>query len=169
MCCAVWFAAGIQGLAATKQSASKTAAKKSGKSSTAKSGKAPAAKSGKTAGAQKAPTKSKSATRRAGSSRKSKSRTARVNSQRTPEAARIQEIQQALAQRGYPCESSGVMDASTVAALKKFQEDKNINNLTGRGKLDSLTLIALGLGPQRDTPPAPSIPEQTSPPEGKNE
>lgn len=61
------------------------------------------------------------------------------------------------------------MDASTVAALKKFQEDKNINNLTGRGKLDSLTLIALGLGPQRETSPVPAIPEQTGRPEGRNE
>ncbi len=46
-------------------------------------------------------------------------------------------------------------DAATVEALKKFQEDQDINNLSGRGKLDPLTLIALGLGPAQSRP-APS-------------
>lgn len=36
-----------------------------------------------------------------------------------------------------------------MAALRKFQDDNQINNLTGKGKLDPLTLIALGLGPDR--------------------
>ncbi|MGQ9917785.1 MAG: peptidoglycan-binding domain-containing protein [Bryobacteraceae bacterium] len=69
--------------------------------------------------------------------------------QQQPEPERIRQIQQALAERGYEVEATGVWDAATVEALKRFQEDRNIRNLTGRGKLDPLTLIALGLGPQQ--------------------
>jgi peptidoglycan hydrolase-like protein with peptidoglycan-binding domain len=63
----------------------------------------------------------------------------------TPE--RYKEIQQALASKGYlqPDASSGVWDNSSVSALKKFQEDQS---LEPSGKLDSLSLIALGLGPK---------------------
>jgi len=64
----------------------------------------------------------------------------------------VREIQEALVAKGYNVEVSGSWGPQSVEALKKFQEDKNITNLTGRGKLDSLTLIALGLGPPR--PPA---------------
>ena len=39
-----------------------------------------------------------------------------------------------------------------MEALKKFQTDQKIENLSGKGKLDSMTLIALGLGPKRDVP-----------------
>ncbi|MCX7604748.1 MAG: peptidoglycan-binding protein [Bryobacteraceae bacterium] len=80
---------------------------------------------------------------------------ARPRGQQQPEPARIREIQQALAARGYAVEPTGVWDAATVEALKKFQEDHNITNLSGRGKLDPLTLIALGLGPSHSRP-APS-------------
>ena len=76
--------------------------------------------------------------------------------QQQPAPDRIREIQQALKDHGYPVEASGVWDAATVEALKKFQADQNIDNLSGRGKLDSLTLIALGLGPKREPPPGPS-------------
>lgn len=80
---------------------------------------------------------------------------ARPRTQQQPEPARIREIQQALAARGYAVEPTGVWDAATVEALKRFQEDHNITNLSGRGKLDPLTLIALGLGPSTGRP-APS-------------
>ena len=56
--------------------------------------------------------------------------------------------------KGYlhPGASSGVWDTSSIAALKKFQEDQN---LEPSGKLDSLSLIALGLGPRRDSQSGP--------------
>ena len=74
-------------------------------------------------------------------------------SQRTPTPDRYKEIQQALASKGYMQGSpSGVWDASSVEALKKFQQDQS---LEPSGKIDSLSLIALGLGPKRDSPPAP--------------
>jgi peptidoglycan hydrolase-like protein with peptidoglycan-binding domain len=58
------------------------------------------------------------------------------------------QIQQALADKGYYTGPvNGVWDADSVAALKKFQEDQN---LTVDGKLGSLSLIALGLGPKRE-------------------
>lgn len=82
--------------------------------------------------------------------------------QTTPTTDRVLEIQQALAERGYPVTPTGKWGPDSVAALKKFQEDHDINNLSGRGKLDPLTLIALGLGPKHEsTGPAP--PEATNP------
>ena len=57
------------------------------------------------------------------------------------------EIQQALAERGYlRTEPSGRLDTDTSDALRRFQQDQN---LEVSGKLDSLSLIALGLGPKR--------------------
>lgn len=137
-------------------SKSKSVASKSSKS------KAPSAKS-KSSGSKSASAKGKSG------SKSKQARSSRPQSQRAPEPARIQEIQQALAQRGYSCEPSGVMDSATVEALKRFQEDQNINNLTGRGKLDSLTLIALGLGPQRGNQPSAQGPSQPPTPPGQPE
>jgi hypothetical protein len=165
------------GPASAAPAGSTTAKKPSAKSGAAKSGaKKPSAKAtpSKKAPSQSASARSKS-TRASTSKKKSGAKGGRSYSQRTPETARIQQIQEALAQRGYPCNSNGVWDGATVAALKKFQEDQNINNLTGRGKLDSLTLIALGLGPQRENPPVepnprtPATPQSPGQPEGKNE
>lgn len=74
--------------------------------------------------------------------------------QRTPSPDRYKEIQQALASKGYldSASPSGVWDTSSVAALKKFQQDQNLD---ASGKIDSLSLIALGLGPKRDQPNTP--------------
>lgn len=89
-----------------------------------------------------------------------------VYRQQQPEPERIRDIQQALSNRGYPLEVNGAWDASTVEALKKFQTDQKIENLSGKGKLDSMTLIALGLGPKRDQPSG--LTEEPKPtPEGK--
>jgi len=78
------------------------------------------------------------------------------NTQRTPTPERYKEIQQALASKGYleSTAPTGIWDASSIEALKKFQHDQN---LSPSGKLDSLSLIALGLGPIRDYQ-APSPP-----------
>jgi N-acetyl-anhydromuramyl-L-alanine amidase AmpD len=79
-----------------------------------------------------------------------------VYKQQQPEPERIRAIQQALSDHGYPLEVNGAWDASTVEALKKFQTDQKIENLSGKGKLDSMTLIALGLGPKRESPSGPA-------------
>lgn len=87
--------------------------------------------------------------------------------QQQPEPQRIRQIQEALAQRGYAVEPTGVWDAATVEALRKFQEDHDINNLSGRGKLDPLTLIALGLGPAHTRPALSGGGTAQNPTEGK--
>jgi hypothetical protein len=66
----------------------------------------------------------------------------------TPE--RYQQIQQALVAKGYlkPEDASGVWGQSSGDALKQFQTGQN---LQGTGRIDSLSLIALGLGPTHDS------------------
>ncbi len=59
------------------------------------------------------------------------------------------EIQQSLATKGYFAGPvNGTWGADSVEALKRFQRDQNIGD---DGKLGSLSLIALGLGPKRET------------------
>ena len=73
--------------------------------------------------------------------------------QTAPTPERYQQIQEALAQKGYYTGSAtGKWDQASVDALKRFQENEN---LEATGKINSLSLIALGLGPKRETPPAP--------------
>ena len=75
---------------------------------------------------------------------------ARRSAQREPTPERYKEIQQALAERGYfRGEPDGEWGAESVDALKRFQREQK---LTEDGKLGSLTLIALGLGPRRAEP-----------------
>jgi N-acetylmuramoyl-L-alanine amidase len=58
------------------------------------------------------------------------------------------EIQQALADKGYYTGPiNGVWGSECVDALKRFQADQSI---AVDGKLGSLSLIALGLGPKRE-------------------
>lgn len=69
-----------------------------------------------------------------------------------PSPDRYREIQQALASKGYlPAEqASGTWDQNSTDALKRFQMDQN---LEPSGKINSLSLIALGLGPKHDALP----------------
>jgi peptidoglycan hydrolase-like protein with peptidoglycan-binding domain len=77
--------------------------------------------------------------------------TARRSTQREPTQERYKEIQQALADKGYfRGEADGTWGPESVDALKRFQREQN---LTEDGKLGSLSLIALGLGPRRAEPP----------------
>jgi len=65
-----------------------------------------------------------------------------------PDNERLREIQQAMADKGYfKGEVNGVWNGDSVEALKKFQGDRN---LTPDGKINSLSLIGLGLGPKHD-------------------
>lgn len=93
-------------------------------------------------------------------SSKSKKKTVVVRrpAQQQPTPERYKEIQQALAEKGYfhgPVD--GVWGADSTDALKRFQREQNLEE---DGKIGSLSLIALGLGPQRGTasasPPASS-------------
>jgi peptidoglycan hydrolase-like protein with peptidoglycan-binding domain len=80
------------------------------------------------------------------------------NRQLVPTPDRYRQIQEALASKGYlrSEEATGVWGQNSIDALKKFQTDQNINS---SGKINSLSLIALGLGPKRDTvPPRPPAP-----------
>ncbi|MGD1094673.1 MAG: peptidoglycan-binding domain-containing protein [Bryobacteraceae bacterium] len=79
------------------------------------------------------------------------------SAQQQPTQERYKEIQTALTERGY---FSGTPDGTwgpeSSEALKRFQRDQN---LTDDGKIGSLSLIALGLGPKRMSAglqPAPS-------------
>jgi peptidoglycan hydrolase-like protein with peptidoglycan-binding domain len=91
--------------------------------------------------------KTTSKTARRSSKRAPKRVVARRSVQQQPTPSRYKEIQQALADRGYfRGDPDGNWGAESVDALKRFQHDQN---LTEDGKIGALSLIALGLGPQR--------------------
>ena len=83
------------------------------------------------------------------------------NRQLAPTPQRYKEIQEALAAKGYlnPEDANGTWTQASADALKKFQTGQNLDST---GKINSLSLIALGLGPKRETeapkPPAESPP-----------
>jgi hypothetical protein len=74
--------------------------------------------------------------------------------QMQPAPERYQEIQKALADRGYfKGEANGQWGPDSVDALQRFQTDQKIPN---DGKINSLSLIGLSLGPKHDSAaPAP--------------
>ncbi len=77
--------------------------------------------------------------------------------QQKPTKDRYLEIEQALARRGYlSAEPTGDWPADAVEALKRFQQDQN---LKADGRIDSLSLFALGLGPKRTAGLTPTSPE----------
>ncbi|MBI3680777.1 MAG: peptidoglycan-binding protein [Acidobacteria bacterium] len=85
-------------------------------------------------------------TTKPGSSRKGKAAPRRYG-QIEPTPDRYREIQQALIDRGYlKSGPTGKWDGESMDAMRRFQQDQN---LEASGKLDSLSLIALGLGPKR--------------------
>jgi peptidoglycan hydrolase-like protein with peptidoglycan-binding domain len=83
--------------------------------------------------------------------------------QQAPSLDRYTEIERALAERGYLLKDpDGKWDQRSSEALKKFQVDQS---LPADGKLSSMSLIALGLGPKRVSAaaaPAPQ-PQQSRP------
>jgi hypothetical protein len=108
--------------------------------------------------AKKAP--SKAGTRSSTTARKTTRRAAPAttwrNRQLTPTPERYKEIQDALVAKGYlrsEDEGSGWNQAS-MDALKRFQGEQNIE---ASGKINSLSLIALGLGPKHDTNPTKAV------------
>ena len=80
----------------------------------------------------------------------------RVTYVQAPTSDRYREIQQALADKGYyAAEVNGTWDPASVEALNRFKTDQK---LRADGKLCSLSLIALGLGPRYEA----VTPEQLS-------
>ena len=89
--------------------------------------------------------------------------TRRVQGQKAPAPERISEIQSALSKDGsFNGKPSGKWDASTVDAMKKFQETHGLNP---SGKLDAKTLQKLGLGSQTAgvAPPMPPLSSSSLP------
>jgi hypothetical protein len=133
--------------------------------STAKAGKTSSSSRGKTtARSGKISKKSKTASRR-GKKSGSASAAAWRSRQLAPTPERYKEIQSALVQRGYlKKDPNGVWDADSADALRRFQQDQS---LEATGKLNSLSLIALGLGPKHPATlpaPAPAAPQAAPPP-----
>lgn len=108
------------------------------------------AKHRRSAGARKSASSHKSTRKRATSTRKGKRRraaaTPRPAVQRAPTPQRYKEIQEALIAKGYlKGPASGVWDSDSIEAMKRFQTDQKLDP---DGKIEALTLIALGLGPK---------------------
>ena len=119
----------------------------------------------KRAGVAKTPVKGSKTTVATGK-RKGKATKAAVarSYQQAPSQDRYREIQQALTTKGYfHGEANGEWGPESGDALKRFQTDQS---LMPDGKINSLSLIALGLGSKRlsaaksDAPP----PAQAAPP-----
>jgi hypothetical protein len=86
------------------------------------------------------------------------------NRQVAPSPERYKEIQDALVAKGYlkPEDVGGGWNQNSMDALKRFQGEQNIE---ASGKINSLSLIALGLGPKHDS--NPSKPAEPGPPQDK--
>jgi len=103
----------------------------------------------------------RSSKKAAGSKSKKKTAVVRRAAQQQPTVERYKEIQQALADKGYfrgPVD--GVWGADSVEALKRFQREQNIED---DGKIGSLSLIALGLGPPHSAASANPAPGSSQP------
>ena len=156
---AVWAATPA---AKSKSSAKKTTAKKS----TSKSKSSKSAPKTVTSGKQPASTKQASSKRTAGKRTSAKKVTSsyRRSIQKEPAPERYKEIQQSLAEKGYFAGSvNGAWGSDSVDALKRFQRDQHIDD---DGKLGSLSLIALGLGPKRGASDAAGDEKPENPPGG---
>jgi Putative peptidoglycan binding domain len=80
--------------------------------------------------------------------RRRSARKAGPNYQLHPDPQRYEEIQKALADRGYfKGEVNGQWGDDSIQALKRFQAD---HKLPDDGKINSLSLIGLGLGPKHN-------------------
>ncbi|MBI3281080.1 MAG: peptidoglycan-binding protein [Acidobacteria bacterium] len=142
----LWLGASVPGLEAAARKSTGAASKSPAKKPAAKK---PAPRT----------TKVTSKRSRKPASRRSASR--RRVTQQAPSPERYQRIQQALAAQGYyhgPID--GKWTAECVDALKRFQQAQS---LTANGKLGSLSLIALGLGPKREAANAGSAPQRLQP------
>jgi Putative peptidoglycan binding domain len=103
--------------------------------------------SAKTKSTKASTTGKRATTRRSGSARYAR-RAPRPSYQLHPDPERYQQIQQALADRGYfKGAVNGQWGDDSVDALKRFQADQKLVN---DGKISAPTLTGLGLGPKHD-------------------
>lgn len=151
--------------AAQTPATKKKAAPKSSKVSAAHA--APTALKSRTATAKKSAIRagSSKASTKAGTKSKRVVVARRPPVQMQPTTDRYKEIQQALADKGYfRGTPDGTWGSESVEALKRFQKDQNLDP---DGKIGSLSLMALGLGPKRGLASAQSAPtgsESVEPP-----
>ena len=90
--------------------------------------------------------KASASKKRSAAGRKPVQRGPSVSRQAAPTSDRYKEIQQALASKGYlKSEPTGVWDADSAEAMKRFQTDRKLDP---SGKLTAAALIDLGLGPK---------------------
>jgi len=142
LCAGIWFASGADTTSTPNTTKKKTTKKRS---ATAKTAAKSTSKSRTVAG-------KKTTVRRTSAPR-----------QLAPTKERYQQIQQALASKGYYSgEPNGVWGQDSMEALKRFQAEQN---LTPDGKLTSLSLIALGLGPKRLSAQSPAQPPHPTQPQ----
>ncbi len=100
-----------------------------------------------------APVRTASASKRSSKSVHSR-RSAAPSYQLHPDSDRYQEIQKALADRGYfKGDVNGTWGDDSVAAMQRFQADQKLDP---DGKINALTLIGLGLGPKHGSAPVAS-------------
>jgi len=144
-------AAGLIWLTLADAQTHKQAAKKQPQKTTASAPKKAAA-SGARKGTSTARSATSSTARKSTAGRRPASKRPAVtwrNRQTVPSSDRYREIQSALVARGYlgPDEATGTWNQASIDALKRFQAEQNLDS---SGKINSLSLIALGLGPKRD-------------------
>lgn len=147
--------------AAQTPATKKKAAPKSTKATVAHS--APAAVKSKAGTAKSAPIRAgtSKASAKAGTKSKRAVVARRPPVQMQPSTDRYKEIQQALADKGYfRGMPDGTWGSESVDALKRFQKDQNLDP---DGKIGSLSLMALGLGPKRGVASAQSAPSGSEP------
>ena len=140
---------------AKKAVAKKTATKKKGP---------PARKGAATASSRKPGAATRSASSRGRKTAGKRGVTWR-NRQMSPTPDRYREIQSALASKGFlkPEDATGTWSQTSADAMKKFQAQQNLDST---GRINSLSLIALGLGPHRDSAP-PQPPKAPPQPPGQ--
>jgi hypothetical protein len=145
--------------------AKKTAAKKTKPVKSAAKSSKPAAK--KSAGAKQSTSTKQASTKKTAGKKTALRKTAsgyRRSTQREPDPERYKEIQQSLSDKGYFAGPvNGAWGSESVDALKRFQRDQNIDD---DGKLGSLSLIALGLGPKRGGADAGAVEKPAGPDTG---
>jgi hypothetical protein len=153
-------AVGVHLTAQSKAPAKKTAAKttKAAPKSTAKSHSTKKSATAKKGTAGKSSKSSASARKGSRTGSRQPAVTWR-NRQSVPSSDRYRDIQSALAAKGYlrKEDATGEWNSASVDALKRFQSEQS---LQPTGKLNSLSLIALGLGPKYE---AKAIPPPANP------
>ena len=89
----------------------------------------------------------KTSTKKTQTAKRTSHRKRRPRGQQKVDAQRVQAIQDALVREHYMSKTSGKWDATTQAALQKYQADNGWQN---KVVPDSRALIKLGLGPSND-------------------